>query len=57
MQDYALSVPEISSEPHTVLSVDYYDLLGRKIPKPKQGFYIERKVTDKGVFSTKHYIQ
>lgn len=45
------------SEPHTVLSVNYFDIMGREISKPKKGFYIERKVTDKGVISTKHFIQ
>ena len=27
------------------------------IPKPSHGFYIERKVTEKGIISTKHYLQ
>jgi hypothetical protein len=44
-------------EPHTTLSVHYFDLMGREIPKPTKGIYIERKVTDKGIISTKHFIQ
>ncbi|MFK5855717.1 MAG: hypothetical protein QM503_06265 [Bacteroidota bacterium] len=43
--------------PVKVLSVDYYDILGRKIPKPNYGFYIERKLTDKGVITKKYNIQ
>lgn len=49
--------PEIPEELATVLSIDYFDMLGRKIPKPKKGFYIERKTTDRGTISTKHYIR
>jgi hypothetical protein len=49
-------IPELSSEPYTVLQVNYYDLMGREIIKPSKGFYIERKSTDKGTISTKHYI-
>jgi len=45
----------LPSAPHTVLSIDYFDLYGRKIPKPKQGFYIERKLTNKGIISTKYF--
>lgn len=48
--------PEIPIEPYTVHSVDYFDLMGRKIPKPTSGFYIERKTTDKGVISKKYFI-
>jgi hypothetical protein len=48
-------IPELPSEPYTVLSVRYFDLMGREIPKPTKGFYIERKVTDKGIISTKHF--
>lgn len=50
-------IPNLSSDPQTVLSVGFYDLMGRKISKPVQGFYIERKTTDKGVISTKYFIQ
>ncbi len=52
-----LDIPEIPSDSYKVLSVDYYDIMGRKIPKPTRGFYIEHKTTDKGVRSKKHYIQ
>lgn len=44
-------------EPYTVLSVDYYDIMGRKFSKPEKGFYIERKTTNKGIVSTKYFIQ
>ena len=46
---------DIPLKPYEVLSVDYYDLLGRKIPKPTSGFYIKRETTNKGISSTKHY--
>jgi hypothetical protein len=54
--DVNASIEEIPTEPFTVLQVSYYDIMGREIPKPTKGFYIERKVTDKGIISTKHYI-
>lgn len=50
-------IEEFPAEKGMVLSVDYYDLMGRKIPKPTKGFYIEVKTTDKGIVSTKHFIQ
>jgi hypothetical protein len=53
---FILDVPEIP-EYSKVLSVSYYNLLGQQIEKPKRGFYIERKVTDNGVISTKHYLK
>jgi hypothetical protein len=56
-RDLVGDIPEIPSETATILQVDYYDLMGREIPKPTKGFYIERKVTDKGIISTKHFIQ
>jgi hypothetical protein len=40
-----------------VHSVAYFNLLGQEIEKPKEGFYIERKITDKGPVSTKFYIR
>ena len=49
--------PEIPSEPAKVFSIDYYDIMGRKIEKPQQGFYIERKTTNKGIISKKYFIQ
>jgi hypothetical protein len=39
------------------ISTEYYDLLGRRISKPDQGFYIERKITDMGMISTKIFKQ
>ena len=55
---YVISdTPEIPPEPIRILSVDYYDIMGRKIPKPTRGFYIRRETTDNGIISTKHYIQ
>ena len=55
--DWITDTPEIPARPYTVLSINYYDLMGREIQKPKQGFYIERKTTDKGVISKKYFIQ
>ena len=40
-----------------VLEVNYYDVMGRKIPKPDKGFYIEQKTTEKGIISTKYFKQ
>lgn len=57
LMDLNSAVEENLSGHHTVLSVDYFDLYGRKIPKPTQGFYIEIKSTDKGVMSKKYFIQ
>lgn len=60
LTDYIFTVadtPESVSVPHKVISVEYFDLLGRQISKPVKGFYIERKHTDKGIISTKHYVQ
>ena len=51
------STPEISIDPHTVLQTDYYDMIGRSIEKPTQGFYIERKTTEKGIISKKYFIK
>jgi len=42
---------------YVIPSVDYFDMLGRKIAKPNKGFYIERKNTDKGIISTKRYMR
>ncbi len=50
-------IPEYLSEPHTVLEIEYYDVMGRKISKPTKGFYIECKTTDKGIISQKYFIQ
>ena len=50
-------VAENPADHVTVLQTDYFDMHGRKIPKPTKGFYIERKVTDKGIISTKHFIR
>jgi len=38
-----------------VIYVDYFDIMGRKIPKPEKGFYIEKKTTDKGIIATKYF--
>lgn len=40
-----------------VLDLKYYNLLGQEIPKPIKGFYIEKKITTKGVLSKKYFIQ
>ncbi len=42
---------------YKILSITYYDLLGREILEPKRGFFIERKVTDKGIISKKYFRQ
>jgi hypothetical protein len=39
-----------------VFSVDYYDIMGRKIDKPKSGFYIKKQTTNDGIKSSKYYI-
>ena len=51
-----VNTSEITSEEPSILSVQYFDLMGRSIPKPDKGFFIERKATDKGVVATKHFI-
>ena len=43
--------------PLKIISTTYYDILGRKIPKPKSGLYIERNLTNKGVLSRKIFKQ
>ena len=48
---------EIPEENTQFISVEYFDIMGRKIHKPDKGFYIEHKITDKGSITTKHYIQ
>ncbi len=53
----ATKIPEKEIQPTTILSVNYFNLLGQQIPKPTRGFYIERKSTDKGIISTKYNIQ
>ena len=50
------NIPETQSAPVTTLQTDYFDLYGRKIPKPNKGFYIERKITDKGIISKKYFV-
>ncbi len=52
-----VNTPEINTEQPEVLSVDYFDIMGRSIPKPDRGFFIERKTTVKGVVSNKYFIQ
>ena len=39
-----------------ILSVEYYDFYGRKINKPKHGYYIEVQVTNKGIVSRKFFL-
>ena len=56
MQDYALSIHE-EQFPIEVLSTSYFNIVGQQIPKPITGFYIERKLTNKGVISTKYFKQ
>jgi len=50
------NIGEPAGFPLTVLSTDYYNLLGQQIEKPAKGFYIESKITDRGIFSKKIYI-
>jgi len=49
-------IPNIDSPLVKVLSVSYFDILGREIIKPNRGFYIERTTTSKGIISKKYYI-
>ena len=41
------NIYEQSIKPYEVLSISYYNLLGQEIEKPKKGFFIERKITNK----------
>lgn len=50
------STPEISRISGEILSVNYFDLLGRIIEKPDKGFYIEVKATGKRIQAQKHFI-
>lgn len=52
-----VNTPELASDPTEIFSIDYYDVMGRKIQKPKRGFYVEIKITEKGVIRNKYYIQ
>ena len=49
------NIYEQSIKPYEVLSISYYNLLGQEIEKPKKGFFIERKITNKGIDSKKYY--
>lgn len=49
--------PETSNKAEIVLSIDYFDIMGKKISKPKTGFYIKCKTTNNGIISTKHYLR
>lgn len=51
------AIKETEPSSFTLISKDYFDMMGRKIPKPNKGFYIERLTTDKGVISKKYFIQ
>lgn len=44
-------------QPGNVLELRYYNILGQSITKPKQGFYIEQKITSTGTTTKKYYIQ
>ena len=48
---------KLPPEPYEVLSVHYYDIIGRKINKPTNGFYIESKITSKGIVNKKYYVK
>lgn len=48
-------IPDKINEPTEVLMISYFNLLGQKIDKPKHEIYIERKLTNKGVFIRKLY--
>lgn len=56
LQDYGVSIPE-DKIPIKVISTSYYNLLGQEITKPIEGYYIEIKLTNRGVISTKHFKQ
>lgn len=49
-------IPELPVEPARLISVSFFNILGQEIDKPRRGFYIERKITNKGIISTKYYI-
>jgi len=51
------STLEFAEEQKNILSINYYDLMGREIEKPNKGFYIELKTTDKGTVSKKRFIK
>lgn len=51
------NIVDVPLKPNTVISINYFDMMGRQIDKPIKGFYIERKVTDTGIVSTKHFVK
>lgn len=53
----SMDLQETFPEHEKTLSLDYYDLMGRIITKPKKGFYIERKVTNKGTICKKYFVK
>ena len=55
--DIISEVQENLPKEEIVLSIKYYNILGQEIEKPRQGFYIERKHTTKGMFSKKYNIK
>lgn len=48
--------PELPAEKEKSISISYFNLMGQEIEKPKQGFYIERKLTSIGYVSNKYFI-
>ncbi len=49
-------IPDKIDEQIEILMTSYYNLQGQKINKPQKGFYIEKKLTNKGVFIRKIYM-
>lgn len=47
----------LQAQSFEVLSVNYYNLLGQEIQKPEHGFYIEIKITSKGISGKQFFIQ
>lgn len=54
--DMLFGITDVDSPQYKVLSVNYFDILGREIIKPNKGFYIERTTTTKGIICKKYYI-
>ena len=46
-------VEELGITEGQVIAVDYYDLMGRRLSAPTQGFYLERQTFDNGQVRTK----
>lgn len=52
---FTVDITENIQIPAKIISVEYFNMLGQKIKKPRIGFYIERTYTSKGVTNKKFY--